>query len=61
MNDKFFSDYLKGYFDEAFRKLAQNLWLDIMEQCECGKEKHGFTSHTNWCPRKFEDDHYRSK
>jgi len=21
-------------------------------QCECGKEKHGFTKHSDWCPCK---------
>ncbi len=24
--------------------------LDPSITCECGKEKHGFTSHTTWCP-----------
>lgn len=22
------------------------------QECECGKEKHGFASHSNWCPIK---------
>ena len=21
-------------------------------ECECGKEKHGFASHSGWCPKK---------
>lgn len=21
------------------------------KECECGKEKHGFASHSQWCPR----------
>lgn len=21
------------------------------EKCECGKEKHGFASHSQWCPK----------
>lgn len=25
--------------------------IDVIAQCECGKDKHGFANHSTWCPK----------
>lgn len=40
--------------DEADRHLMERMkhFFDRHEPiCECGKEKHGFTSHSTWCKK----------
>lgn len=35
------------------RELIDHVTLELKPlECECGKEKHGFASHTHWCQIK---------
>lgn len=50
--------YGKSYFDfyeSSFSKTYAAIWVDdpapTSKACECGKEKHGFASHSTWCPK----------
>lgn len=41
----------------GFEKSITGVWVDeavptpAVKECECGKEKHGFASHSTWCPK----------
>jgi len=39
---------------EIFEKIKEiyRIQNQIMIQCECGKDKHGFAIHSHWCPKK---------
>lgn len=59
-----FNDATKKAVEDAIermrKKIESNLFIDLPrnyivdmpdeKNCECGKEKHGFTSHCDWCP-----------
>lgn len=56
---------LKGMEEEPYIKAATGEDLDrlatdydfLLNQkvCECGKEKHGFAKHSDWCDIKDEE------
>ena len=37
------------YFIDNFEELDKQ--LSRQKLCECGKDKHGFACHTDWCPK----------
>ncbi len=37
-------------FPESYTDNTRIIDTTVLKQCECGKEKHGFANHTNWCP-----------
>lgn len=43
-----------GRIRNSPRALAISSIIPIMDSkvCECGKDKHWFASHSNWCPKK---------
>lgn len=40
-------------FDLAheFDRLVEEGGIDKEKVCECGKDKHGFANHSDWCPK----------
>lgn len=50
-----YRDYIDRYgvdFSNCIDQLLKNPTeiKSIPSKCECGKDKHGFTSHCDWCP-----------
>jgi len=41
-----FIHLMNEYFDLPISEIKQEVIA-----CECGKEKHGFASHSYWCPK----------
>lgn len=39
--------------EAVFPKYITGVWVDdvVEKVCECGKDKHGFASHSVWCPK----------
>jgi len=38
-----------SYYPPVLRKLYRRTASIVKSECECGKEKHGFASHSDWC------------
>ena len=51
-NQSFSFYFTKYVLDDALEDGCIKLIKESQPKlaCECGKEKHGFTSHTRWCP-----------
>ncbi len=45
--------FKSAYPVDVVEKLIENqeYITKYTNNCECGKEKHGFASHSNWCPK----------
>ena len=55
--DGFYTPNLDGPFHSTQISMVQDVhsenWLKlgINKECECGKDKHNFAKHSDWCPK----------